>query len=74
MKKVIFDSYFDSEEYKKEVKIDKLLNNIYEIITNHIEELESEMGNDICLTTDNKLYITFENEQVFKIEIKEEYK
>ena len=54
--------------------IENLMNNLYEIISNHIEELQNENGANIYLTDNNEIYIELnENEQMFvlKAEVEE---
>ena len=53
---------------------EQLMNNLYEIITEHIEELAYENGANIYLTDKNELYIDLnDTEQVFvlKAEVEE---
>ena len=51
----------------------QLMNNLYEIITEHIEELAYENGASIYLTDKNELYIDLnDSEQVFVLNVKEE--
>ena len=52
---------------------EQLMNNLYEIIAEHIEELQHEDGANIYLTDKNELYIDFnDSEQVFVLNVKEE--
>ena len=52
---------------------EQLMNNLYEIIAEHIEELAYENGASIYLTDKNELYIDLNNsEQVFVLNVKEE--
>lgn len=45
---------------------EQLIENIYEIISNHIDELKYEDGANIYLTNENEIYIKLnDNEQVF---------
>ena len=45
---------------------EQLMNNLYEIIAEHIEELQHEDGANIYLTDKNELYIDLnDTEQVF---------
>lgn len=49
-----------------------LINNLYDIITKHIEELDYENGVNIYLTDKNELYIDLnDNKQMFILSIKE---
>lgn len=51
---------------------EELMNNLYDIITNNIDELQAEEGANIWLTTDNELYIQVnDTEQVFVLNAKE---
>ena len=52
---------------------EQLMNNLYEIIAEHIEELAYENGASIYLTDKNELYIDLnDSEQVFVLNVKEE--
>lgn len=52
---------------------EQLMNNLYEIISNHIDELKYEDGANLYLTKNNKLFIDLNNyEQLFELTIKEE--
>lgn len=52
---------------------EQLMNNLYEIIAEHIEELQHEDGANIYLTDKNELYIDLNNsEQVFVLKAEEE--
>lgn len=54
---------------------EQLMNNLYEIIAEHIEELAYENGASIYLTDKNELYIDLnDTEQVFvlKAEVEEQ--
>ena len=52
---------------------EQLINNLYEIIAEHIEELAYENGASIYLTDKNELYIDLnDSEQVFVLNVKEE--
>jgi hypothetical protein len=49
-----------------------LINNLYDIITKHVEELDYENGANIYLTDKNELYIDLNgNEQIFILSIGE---
>lgn len=49
-----------------------LINNLYDIITKHIEELDYENGVNIYLTDKNELYIDLnDDKQIFILSIKE---
>ena len=51
---------------------EQLMNNLYEIIAEHIEELAYENGASIYLTNKNELYIDLnDSEQVFVLNVKE---
>ena len=53
---------------------EQLMNNLYEIIAEHIEELAYENGASVYLTNKNELYIDLnDSEQVFvlKAEVEE---
>ena len=51
---------------------EQLMNNLYEIIAEHIEELRYENGASIYLTDKNELHIDLnDNEQVFVLNVKE---
>ena len=52
---------------------EQLMNNLYEIITEHIEQLAYENGASIYLTNKNELYIDLnDSKQVFVLNVKEE--
>ena len=52
---------------------EQLMNNLYEIITEHIEELQHEDGANIYLTDKNEIYIELnDTEQVFVLKAEEE--
>ena len=52
---------------------EQLMNNLYEIIAEHIEELQHEDGANIYLTDKNEIYIELnDTEQVFVLNAKEE--
>ena len=52
---------------------EQLMNNLYEIIAEHIEELAYENGASIYLTDKNELYIDLnDTEQVFVLKAKVE--
>lgn len=51
---------------------EQLMNNLYEIIAECIEDLAYENGASICLTDKNELYIDLnDNEQVFVLKAEE---
>ena len=61
------------EYTQKLLKIEQLMNNLYEIIAEHIEELAYENGASIYLTDKNELYIDLnDSEQVFVLNVNEE--
>lgn len=52
---------------------EQLMNNLYEIIAEHIEELRYEDGANIYLTDKNEIYIELnDTEQVFVLKAEEE--
>lgn len=52
---------------------EQLMNNLYEIIAEHIEELAYENGANIYLTDKNEIHIELnDSEQVFVLNVKEE--
>ena len=52
---------------------EQLMNNLYEIIAEHIEKLQHEDGANICLTDKNEIYIELnDTEQVFVLKAEEE--
>lgn len=51
---------------------EQLMNNLYDIIAEHIDELDYEDGANIYLTKNNKLFIDLNNyEQLFELTIEE---
>lgn len=51
---------------------EQLMNNLYDIITNNIEELRNEDGANMCLSDDNKIYIELnDNGKMFVLSIEE---
>lgn len=70
--KVINHIYFNRKGVDIMTK-EQLMNNLYDIITNNIEDLEHENGANMFLTEDNKIYIQLEDtEQMFVLNIEEE--
>ena len=52
---------------------EQLMDNLYEIIAEHVEELAYENGASIYLTNKNELYIDLnDSEQVFVLNVKGE--
>ena len=52
---------------------EQLMNNLYEIIAEHIEELQHEDGANIYLTDKNEIYIELnDTEQVFVLKAEKE--
>ena len=57
----------------KKINKEQLMNNLYEIIAEHIEELAYENGASIYLTDKNELHIDLnDSKQVFVLNVKEE--
>lgn len=51
----------------------QLMNNLYDIIAEHIDELDYEDGANIYLTDKNEIHIELnDSEQVFVLNVKEE--
>lgn len=51
---------------------EQLMNNLYEIICNNIEDLDYENGANLWLTKTNEIYINLnDSEDMFKLEISE---
>ena len=60
------------EELVRKMNKDQLMNNLYDIIAEHIDKLDYEDGANICLTDKNEIYIELNNSnQVFVLNVKE---
>lgn len=60
------------EELVRKMNKEQLMNNLYDIIAEYIEELAYENGANIYLTDKNEIYIELNNsKQVFVLNVKE---
>ena len=60
------------KELVRKMNKEQLMNNLYDIIAEHIEELAYENGSNIYWTDKNEIYIELNNSnQVFILNVKE---
>ena len=60
------------EELVRKMNKDQLMNNLYDIIAEHIDKLDYEDGANIYLTDKNEIYIELNNSnQVFILNVSE---
>ena len=60
------------EELVRKMNKEQLMNNLYDIIAEHIDKLDYEDGANIYLTDKNEIYIELNNSnQVFILNVKE---
>ena len=60
------------EELVRKMNKEQLMNNIYDIIAEHIDKLDYEDGANIYLTDKNEIYIELNNSnQVFVLNVSE---
>ena len=60
------------EELVRKMNKEQLMNNLYDIIAEHIDKLDYEDGSNIYLTDKNEIYIELNNSnQVFVLNVSE---
>lgn len=60
------------EELVRKMNKEQLMNNLYDIIAEHIDKLDYEDGANIYLTDKNEIYIELNNSnRVFVLNVKE---